>query len=370
MPETHNPDPSTPSIRATSERANDSIELDGEIETDEANESDDEEIEFTNEIIEFDDDEFDSVREENDFDAEEIEVETPPGEKERVSKLIARAGICSRRAAEDLITSGEVSVNGHYEREPGLKADPNRDKIIVSGRPLIITEKTTMVLLFHKPKGCVTSKKDPQNRPTVYDNLPKKFLALNPVGRLDYDTSGVLLLTDDGELVHLLTHPSHGAEKIYQARVRGTVAYETVKRLQKGIKLDDGWTQPAGVKIVAQREKNALVQIKIREGRNRQVRRMLDFVGHPVSALRRTSFAGIILEGLLPGEFRILLPGEVKQLRKRVEKRVKPAKVPSMDAKPAPPNEPRQNARKPKLAGQPRAPRKTALARKIEKRWE
>lgn len=364
----HNP--SDPSIPATSELNSEEIQLNhDEIQLNfEEIQLTDEEIEFDDEEIEFDDEENDSVIEPHEFDEEPIEPAS--GERERVSKLIARAGICSRRAAEDLITNGEVSVNGHFEREPGIKADPNRDKIIVSGRPLLIAEKSTMVLLFHKPKGCVTTKRDPQNRPTVYHNLPRKFLALNPVGRLDYDTSGVLLLTDDGELIHLLTHPSHGAEKIYQARVRGEVAYETVKRLQKGVKLDDGWTQPAGVKIVAQREKNALVQLKIREGRNRQVRRMLDVVGHPVSALRRTSFAGVILEGLLPGEFRALLPGEVKQLRKRVEKRVKPVKVPSMDAKPAPPNEPRQNARKPKLAGQPSAPRKTALARKIEKRWE
>ncbi|RYX83485.1 rRNA pseudouridine synthase [bacterium] len=242
---------------------------------------------------------------------------------ERVSKLIARIGIASRRGAEDLITTGEVSINGHYVREPGVKADPRRDKIVVSGRPLIITEKTTTVILLHKPKSVMTTRDKREDRQTVFDLLPHKFRTFHPIGRLDFDTSGVLLLTDDGELTHLLTHPSHGAEKEYEARVRGEVLPGELDRLRKGVRLEDGVTAPCYARLVGQSEKNALVQLRIREGRNRQVRRMLDSIGHPVSSLRRTKFAGVELEGLQSGSFRILLPGEVKVLRKRVETKVK-----------------------------------------------
>jgi len=260
------------------------------------------------------------------------------GESERVSKLIARAGIASRRAAEDLITRGEVSVNGHFLTEPGIKADPKRDKIMVSGRPLILSEKATAVLLLHKPKNVMTTRDKREDRPTVLDLLPHKFRAFHPVGRLDFDTSGVLLLTDDGELTHLLTHPSHGAEKEYEARVRGEVGAGELDRLRKGVRLEDGVTAPCFARVVGQTEKNALVLLRIKEGRNRQVRRMLDAVGHPVSSLRRTKFAGVELEGLPSGAFRVLLPGEIKALRKKVETKVKaPRRAKSTPPVKAPP---------------------------------
>jgi len=269
--------------------------------------------------LENEDDEFDEVDEssvETDY-VPTHEREREEGESERVSKLIARAGIASRRAAEELITRGEVSVNGHFLTEPGIKADPKRDKVVVSGRPLILSEKTTSVLLLHKPKNVMTTRDKREDRPTVFDLLPHKFRAFHPVGRLDFDTSGVLLLTDDGELTHLLTHPSHGAEKEYEARVRGEVGAGELDRLRKGVRLEDGVTAPCFARVVGQTEKNALVLLRIKEGRNRQVRRMLDAVGHPVSSLRRTKFAGVELEGLSSGAFRVLLPGEIKALRKK-----------------------------------------------------
>jgi len=297
---------------------------------------------LSSESLEDDEDEFDEVDEssvETDY-VPTHEREREEGELERVSKLIARAGIASRRAAEELITRGEVSVNGHFLTEPGIKADPKRDKVVVSGRPLILSEKTTSVLLLHKPKNVMTTRDKREDRPTVFDLLPHKFRAFHPVGRLDFDTSGVLLLTDDGELTHLLTHPSHGAEKEYEARVRGEVGAGELDRLRKGVRLEDGVTAPCFARVVGQTEKNALVLLRIREGRNRQVRRMLDAVGHPVSSLRRTKFAGVELEGLPSGAFRVLLPGEVKALRKKVETKIKAPRraksTPPVKAKPQP----------------------------------
>ncbi len=306
--------------------------------------------------------------------------ERDEGEKERVSKLLARAGIASRRAAEDLIIKGEVSVNGHYVSEPGVKADPKRDKIVVSGRPLLIGEKTTTVLLLHKPKNVMTTRDKREDRPTVFDLLPHKFRSFHPVGRLDFDTSGVLLLTDDGELTHLLTHPSHGAEKEYEARVRGEVQPGELDRVRKGIRLEDGVTAPCFAKIVGQSEKNALVLLRIREGRNRQVRRMLDAVGHPVSSLRRTKFAGVELEGLQAGAFRILLPGEIKALRKKVETKVKaprrakstpPVKAAPRPKKPEPQLKGSELQRKRDLDKHAAFKRgQSEVARRIEKEWK
>lgn len=257
-------------------------------------------------------------------------------EKERVSKLIAKAGLASRRAAEELITSGRVSINGHFVREPGVKADPLNDKIVVDGAPLsVVLDRKATVVLLHKPKYCVTTRDDPAKRTTVFDHLPKKFAKLHSVGRLDFETSGVLLLTDDGELTHLLTHPSHGVEKVYEARVRGEVTRERIEALKRGIKLEDGVTAPARARVLAQTEKNALIELTLREGKNRQARRMLEAIGHPVTSLRRIKFAGVQLEGLPTGEHRVLLPGEVKALRKIAEGGVSKAM-----ANPKPSNKP------------------------------
>ena len=254
---------------------------------------------------------------------EKIKVEKIEGE-ERLQKLLSRAGVASRRAAEALIADGQVSVNGHVVKELGAKADPLIDKITVSGKPLLLSDAAPTVVLLHKPRGYMSTKSDPEGRPIIMDLLPRKLQKLNPVGRLDFDTSGVLLLTDDGDLLHLLTHPSHGVEKVYHARVGGQIQAETVRILETGVHISEGdensktkiKTAPCRVRVRAQTEQNALVEVTLREGRNRQVRKMLETMGHAVSSLRRIKFAGLEIEELPPGGYRLLLPGEIHALRK------------------------------------------------------
>lgn len=255
-----------------------------------------------------------------------------------MQKLLSRAGVASRRAAESLIAEGQVSVNGHVVKELGAKADPLVDIITVSGKPLLLSDAAPTVVLLHKPRGYMSTKSDPENRPIIMDLLPRKLQKLNPVGRLDFDTSGVLLLTDDGDLLHLLTHPSHGVEKVYHARVGGQVQLETVKILESGVHILEGdensktkiKTAPCRVRVRAQTEKNALVEVTLREGRNRQVRKMLETMGHAVSSLRRIKFAGLEMEELPPGGYRLLLPGEIHALRKAATRVI--AKKQSRDA--------------------------------------
>jgi len=242
---------------------------------------------------------------------------------ERLQKLLSRAGIASRRAAEAMIGEGRVSVNGHVITELGFKADPNLDRIAVDGHPLRLPSGPPTVLLLNKPRGVMTTKDDPEGRSTVMELLPREFAHLHPIGRLDYDTSGLILLTDDGELTQLLTHPSHGVEKAYQARARGVGTVATIKKLEGGIALEDGPTLPCRMRVRAQTPANALVEISLREGRNRQIRRMLEAVGHPVSSLRRVRFGSVDLLGVPIGQFRVLLPGEVHQLRKLAESKAK-----------------------------------------------
>lgn len=268
---------------------------------------------------------------------------------ERLQKLIARAGIASRRRAEELILEGRVSVNGHIVRELGAKADLANDNVIVDGTPLR-EPSPPVVLLLHKPKGYVTTRSDPEGRPTVMDLLPKKYAHLHPIGRLDFDTAGVLLFTNDGELTNVLTHPSHGVKKTYWARIKGKIKRETLQKLARGLMLEDGPTAPCQARIKAETDNNSLIEIVLHEGRNRQVRRMLEAVNHPVRALRRVGFANLDLEGVPPGTVRELLPGEVRQLRKAAVE--KPAKPKNRSSKPA------------------SRPSKPRLARKIEEIWE
>ena len=279
---------------------------------------------------------------------------------ERVSKLIARAGLASRRAAEELIGAGRVAVNGHFVTEQGVKADPEKDKITVDGTALKLEDKPPIVVVLHKPKYTITTRDDPEKRATVFDLLPHSYANLHPVGRLDFETSGVLLLSDDGALTHLLTHPSHGVEKIYEARVRGEVSRETIELLERGVRLEDGVTAPCRARVLAQREKNALVEITLQEGRNRQVRRMLEAVGHAASSLRRVRLAGVELEGMQPGQHRELLPVEIKKLRRTAEAGLKSRSRPRSRPKPHPrpqpeANEANQNSAAPKAPNQPHA---------------
>jgi len=308
-------------------------------------------------------------------DAKTKKVEAPAAE--RLQKIIARAGLASRRAAEQMITDGKVSVNGHIITELGAKADANVDRIVVEGRPLQMPSGPATVVLLHKPKGFMTTRHDPEGRPIVFDLLPKNYQNLHTIGRLDYDTAGVLLLTDDGELTHALTHPSHQIEKVYEARVRGRVEEKVIALLRRGVRLDDGPTAPCHIRVRATTERNTLLEVALREGRNRQVRRMMESVGHPVSSLRRSGFAGVELEGLPVGECRELLPAEVHQIRKLLAKKPRPIVVKTPREKPAPARKPTSSTRKPvaKGYGSTAKARDTnkrgasALAGRIDKKW-
>ena len=239
---------------------------------------------------------------------------------ERLQKILSQAGVASRRAAEKLIAEGRVSVNGATVREMGTKADPSSDDIRVDGRR-IKAAQTLRYILLNKPAGYVTTRSDPQRRPTVIDLLQGVREYVYPVGRLDYDTEGLLLLTNDGDLAAKLTHPRHGVERTYEVRVAGVPDPDAIDRLRTGIPLDGRRTQPADVDLLSRRsrgteERDALLRITIREGRNRQVRRMLEAVGHPVKALARTRIGSLTDRHLKPGMWRELRAEEVRALKK------------------------------------------------------
>jgi len=224
----------------------------------------------------------------------------------RLNAYLARAGIASRRGADELIKAGRVTVNG----EPGQLNTfvQSRDRVAVDGEPVSLQKLT--YLLLHKPGGVVTTARDPQGRPTVVDLVPSQPRVV-PVGRLDAYTTGALLLTNDGQLAHRLAHPRYGVEKVYDATVDGKPDDLALQALRDGIELDDGPTAPARVRRLGPNR----IELAIHEGRNHQVRRMLEAVGHPVTRLRRTAYAGLTLEGLEPGQWRELEPSEVDSLR-------------------------------------------------------
>jgi len=235
----------------------------------------------------------------------------------RLQKIISQAGIASRRAAEKLIAEERVTVNGETVREMGTKADPTRDDIRVDGRRIKSAERSRYILL-NKPAGYVTTRSDPQRRRTVIDLLHGVKEYVYPVGRLDYDTQGILLLTNDGDLAAKLTHPRHEVDRTYEAYVSGMPDDEAIERLRRGIPLDGRRTRPADVVLVnkGRRVGAGVLIITIREGRNRQVRRMLEAVGHPVQSLRRIRFGPLSDSGLRPGEWRDLSEVEVEKLKK------------------------------------------------------
>lgn len=233
---------------------------------------------------------------------------------QRLQKLMAAAGLCSRREAETLIAAGRVTVNG---RPAGLgdQADPAQDRIEVDGRRLQLREPACYLLL-HKPVGVVTSLRDPAGRPVVADLLKDVAVRVYPVGRLDLTTSGLLLLTNDGALAHRLAHPSHEVEKTYLVRVRGNLSRELAERLEQGVVLDDGITAPARVTRVRHSGGHAWFELTIHEGRNRQVRRMCEALGLPVSRLMRIRYAFLTLDDLRPGQYRHLTADEVARLHR------------------------------------------------------
>ncbi len=234
--------------------------------------------------------------------------------KERLQKLISQAGLASRRKAEEMIIDGRVRVNGRKITELGTKADINVDRITVDGKPLI-SEKL-VYFVFNKPKGVLTTLQDPQHRSIVTDYLPKVKERIYPVGRLDLNTEGLIVLTNDGELTHLLEHPSSEIEKEYEVKIKGMVSEAALIEMSKGIKLEDGITAPATVEHAGSNGKTGIttIYITIHEGRNRQVRRMFEHFGYRIHNLKRVRFAFLTLQGLKRGSYRRLSPSEVKQL--------------------------------------------------------
>jgi 23S rRNA pseudouridine2605 synthase len=237
--------------------------------------------------------------------------DSPNRPSERLQKILARAGLGSRRAAEALIAAGRVRVNGAVATL-GDRADPETDRIEVDGAVVGVRPGLVHYLL-NKPAGVVTTASDPQGRPTVVGLVPAEPRVF-PVGRLDADTEGLLLLTNDGELAHRLTHPSFGIDKEYLAEVDGRPTRGALRRLREGVDLEDGRTAPARVSVVGDR----LLRITIHEGRNRQVRRMCDAVGHPVRRLVRVRVGPIADRRLAPGEWRALEQDEVRALERAV----------------------------------------------------
>ena len=233
--------------------------------------------------------------------------------QERLQKILARAGVASRRHAEELIRDGKVRVNGRVVTELGTKADPERDELRVSGR-LISADQPRTYLLLHKPVGYVTTTHDPEGRPTVLDLIHGLKERLYPVGRLDWDTSGLLLLTNDGELTHRLTHPSSEVPRTYQAKVEGIPTPAVLQKLRRGVLLEGRPTLPAQVRVLRQGPGWAWLEITLAEGRNRQVRRMCEQLGHPVLKLCRVALGPLELGELPPGRFRPLQAKELKQL--------------------------------------------------------
>ena len=230
---------------------------------------------------------------------------------ERLQKVLARAGLGSRRVAEDLIAEGRVSVNGEVA-VLGRRVDAEHDHIELDGVAVIARDDLVYYLL-NKPAGHVSTASDPQGRPIVVELVPATP-RVYPVGRLDIETEGLLLLTNDGDLTQLLTHPSFGVVKTYLAEVDGDPAPGTVRRLREGVELDDGVTAPARVKVLQRRDDTAAIEIGIHEGRNRQVRRMCEAVGHPVRRLVRTRIGPLADRRLRPGDWRPLSRGEVRRL--------------------------------------------------------
>jgi len=234
--------------------------------------------------------------------------------EERLQKILSRAGITSRRRAEELITAGRVAVNGVTVTELGAKADPGRDTITLDGRKVTVSV-VGVYLLLYKPAGYMTTLKDPEGRPLVTDLLKDVKERVYPVGRLDYNTEGLLLLTNDGAWANALAHPRHQVDKGYHVRVRGKVAEEQLRNLAAGVELEDGRTAPAAVSLVKESDNNTWLSITIHEGRYRQVRRMCEAVGLSVVRLKRVSYAFLDLQGIRPGEYRALTRDEVERLR-------------------------------------------------------
>jgi 23S rRNA pseudouridine2605 synthase len=232
----------------------------------------------------------------------------------RISKILAQAGLASRRGAETLLASRRVTVNGRVRAEPGAQADPDRDVIAVDGRPLPRAEPLAYVVV-HKPRGYLSSRRDPAGRPVVIDLVPQARERLFPVGRLDFDAEGLVLLTNDGELANRLLHPRYGVPRVYEVEVEGRVRASELQRWRGGLVLADGPAKPADVEIAAHGPRTTVLRLAFCEGRKHEVKRYCEALGHPLRRLVRTRLGPLELGGLPPGRHRRVTGRELAALR-------------------------------------------------------
>lgn len=232
----------------------------------------------------------------------------------RLQKFLAEAGIASRRKAEQLIVMGKVEVNGKIVTELGTKIDTEKDTVLYEHKKVVLKQNFIYIML-HKPEGYVTTVKDQFQRAAVIDLLKGVTERVYPVGRLDYDTSGLLLLTNDGDLTYRLTHPKHNIEKIYEAKLFGAPSEQNIIQFRRGVLVDGKKTEPAKLEILQKGEKYSIVRIVIQEGRNRQVRKMCDAIKHPVAQLKRVGTGELFLNDLEKGKYRYLTEKEIQYLK-------------------------------------------------------
>lgn len=241
--------------------------------------------------------------------------------EERLQKIIAAAGIASRRAAEELIVGGKVTVNGQVVNTLGSKADPNKDHIKVQGRLLRSSKgQEKIYILLNKPIGYLTSRSDPSKRQLVIDLVGKYRNQVHPVGRLDLNTEGLILMTNDGEFTNLVAHASHNIPKVYAVKVKGKPSEVQIKKIARGVEIDRVKTAPAKIEFIEETETNAWYRVTLHEGRNQQIRKMFDSIGHSVVKLRRIAIGFLKDEKLKPGELRFLNEIEVKRFFKMASK--------------------------------------------------
>jgi pseudouridine synthase len=234
---------------------------------------------------------------------------------ERIQKILAKSGIASRREAERMVVEGRVSVNGKIVETLGFKADPSRDHIKVDGKRLAPFEPK-VILLLNKPRGYLSTVKDPKGRPTIMDLLKSVKWRVYPVGRLDFDAEGLLLLTNDGDLAHLFSHPRFSIPKTYLVKVAGVPEEKKLNRLGRGVMLEDGEAKAVSCSLIRQREKNSWVRVVVTEGRNHLVKRMFSVIGHTVLKLKRIEYGPIRLGDLPFGQFRYLTPEEMEKIKR------------------------------------------------------
>jgi 23S rRNA pseudouridine2605 synthase len=252
--------------------------------------------------------------------------------EQRLQKLIAAAGIASRRHAEELIAAGLVTLNGKVVTEQGTKADPDKDHIKVKGKLINpqLKARELVYVLMNKPRGYLSSVSDPEGRPLVVELLPPNLGRIHPVGRLDFNTEGLLLLTNDGDLTNFVTAARNRVEKVYEVKVKGVAPESSLERLRRGITLEDGTrTAPAKIVCLHETQTNAWYEVLLHQGRNQQVRRMFELIGHTVLKLRRVRIGTLQDDDLKPGSWRFLSPGEITKLTKPRQSRPRPPVQPA-----------------------------------------